>query len=74
MSVPQCSAEDRSVEHALQVHRHVTERIGFERIAGRPRQLDADVRIFGERNAWSIAAGISVSLLVGSKSSGPCGR
>src|SRR5215468_5112007 len=47
---PMAALRTVGVEYALQVHRHVAERIRFERIAERTRQLDADVRIFGERN------------------------
>src|SRR5215471_17776316 len=47
---PMAALRTVGVEYALQVHRHVAERIRFERIAECTRQLDADVRIFGERN------------------------
>src|SRR5205085_8287154 len=38
------------VEHALDVLGYVAERIGLPRQPGRGRHLDADVRVFGERD------------------------
>src|SRR5262249_34063743 len=47
---PMAALRTVGVEYAPQGNRQVAERIWLERIADRTRQLDADVRIFGERN------------------------